>query len=53
MSQQDIRKVLGNPTTINHHEGGGQFWVYTRGTLCAVKIDLDRDGVVEQTDHDH
>jgi outer membrane protein assembly factor BamE (lipoprotein component of BamABCDE complex) len=53
MSQQAVRKVLGDPTTINKYEDFGQSWFYTRATWCMVYVYFDRDGVVERTGHDH
>ncbi len=42
MSKQAVRKLLGNPTTVNEHEGGRESWFYTRATLC---MDADREKV--------
>jgi outer membrane protein assembly factor BamE (lipoprotein component of BamABCDE complex) len=53
MSRKEVLKLLGNPGTINRAEDGSQSWFYTRGTFCQVKVYMDRDGIVEDTDHDH
>src|SRR5438046_2653621 len=53
MTRKEILKRLGNPSTINKAQDGSQSWFYTRGTFCQVKVYVDRDGMVEETDHDH
>ena len=53
MSRKDVLRVLGKPGTINQHDDGSQSWFYTRATFCQVKVYLNRNGIVEETDHDH
>ncbi len=53
MNRKEVVRLLGNPTHINKAPDGSQSWFYTRGTWCMVSVDLDRDGVVEDTVHDH
>jgi hypothetical protein len=53
MSGKDVLRVLGRRSTINRRGDGSQSWLYTRATFCQVKVYLSRDGVVEETDHDH
>ena len=53
MDRNEVVRLLGNPTHINKAQDGSQSWFYTRGTWCMVSVHLDRDGVVEDTVHDH
>ena len=53
ITRNEVLKLLGNPSTINGAQGGPQSWFYTRGTFCQVKVYLDRNGIVLDTDHDH
>ena len=53
MTRNEVLSLLGNPGTINGHQDGPQSWFYTRGTFCQVKVYLDRNGIVLDTNHDH
>ncbi len=53
MSQQAVRKILGNPTSMSQREDGGQSWFYTRTTFCIICVQFDGNGMVVETDHDH
>jgi len=53
MTRKEVVELLGNPGTINRAPGGSRSWFYTRGTFCQVKVYLNRDGIVEDTHHDH
>ncbi len=53
MTRQAVLNLLGNPTTINKGEDGSQSWFYSRATFCMVSVYFDRNGIVEQTNHDH
>jgi len=53
MTRKAVLEVLGNPTTINKRDDGSQSWFYSRATFCMVSVYLDRNGIVERTNHDH
>jgi outer membrane protein assembly factor BamE (lipoprotein component of BamABCDE complex) len=53
MTRDEVLRLLGNPGTINEERDGSQSWFYTRGTFWQVKVYMDRNGLVEETDHDH
>lgn len=53
MSQQAVRKTLGNPTSMSQRQDGGQSWFYTRTTFCIICVQFDENGMVVETDHDH
>jgi hypothetical protein len=53
MTRKEVVNLLGEPRTINRASDGFESWSYTRGTFCQVKIHLDANGKVMDTDHDH
>ena len=53
MTQHRVRRLLGNPGTINRSSLGSESWFYTRWTWCQAKVYFDKAGIVTETDHDH
>jgi outer membrane protein assembly factor BamE (lipoprotein component of BamABCDE complex) len=48
-----VVNLLGEPGTINRSDDGSESWFYSRWTFCQVKVYMDKDGRVQETDHDH
>ncbi len=53
MTRKEVVNLLGQPGTINRSDDGSESWYYTRATFCQVKVFLDENGKVTETDHDH
>jgi outer membrane protein assembly factor BamE (lipoprotein component of BamABCDE complex) len=53
MLRQEVIDLLGEPGTVNRRHDGSESWFYSRGTFCQVKVYLDGNGKVVETDHDH
>src|SRR5262249_18441219 len=50
MTRHEVVKILGKPGTVDRATNGSESWFYTRATFCAVKIHLDENGKVKETD---
>ena len=53
MSGEQIRDLLGEPSTVYSNADSGVSWTYSRWTWCIIHLELSADDALVSWEHDH